>query len=347
MCTRRKAHSPQQSAGRAIAAALCLAGAAALAQSGLPEIPPPPNIPVTPDPQFVPPLVPQPLPQPVQTQIPLIPAVGATPVQPSGMSVRDAFAGTLATVVQASSGTLLMGIAQVLTGRLLDWFSQKAAAKPAASAALAPVPAPAPKSTAEAASLAPAALAPSPSPAPEPTIVVGIAFEVHRLGPGGEMTLVDPVTYEFRTGERFVLLYRPSLPGRIDVYNINPLGQQVLIDSLQLAAGQLRRLGPYEFAANTGDEQLRLVMTPCSTPELVLATRDIVRVQADAAPGSGLPLVTCEALTTRSVQPVATRDIRRVAVDGGTNFAIDPLSGTELASGQVTPRELTIRFRHR
>ena len=333
-----------------MALGLCVAGAPTLAQSGLPEIPPPPNVAVTPDPQFVPPLVPQPLPQPIPPQVPVIPAATFNaPVQPSGMSVRDAFAGTLATVVQASSGTLLMGIAQVLTGRLLDWFGQKAAAKSTASAALVPAPAspPQPAAAGPAASFAPAAPAPSPSAAPEPTVVAGIAFEVHRLGPGGEMTLVDPATYEFRTGERFVLLYRPSLPGRVDVYNINPLGQQVLIDSLQLAAGQLRRLGPYEFAATTGDEQLRLVMTPCSTPELVLATRDIVRVQPNAAQGTGLPLVACEALATRSPQPIATRDIRKVAVDDGTSFAVDPLSSAELASGQVIPRELTIRFRHR
>jgi hypothetical protein len=76
---------------------------------------------------------------------------------------------------------------------------------------------------------------------------------VHRLEPGGATLPVDPAVHEFRTGERFVVYFRPSLPGRMDIYNINPAGRQVLIDTQELAAVQLTRLGPYEFTAATGD----------------------------------------------------------------------------------------------
>jgi hypothetical protein len=256
-------------------------------------------------------------------------------------SMRDVFAGTLAAVVQASGGALLTGIAQVVTGRLVDWFSDKLTPDAPALAGLAAAPAAEVQAEFDpTAQLAPAA-------AFTGEIVAGLAFEVHQVGPGGETTLVDPASHEFRTGERFVVFYRPSLPGRMEVFNINPAGQQALIDTQQLAAGQLTRMGPYEFTAMTGDEQLRLVLTPCSTPALVSATRDIVRVPDTVTGDSAIGLAACDAVVTRSVRAVPTRDIRKVAVEDGTSFALDPLSAAELASGQAAPRELTIRFRHR
>lgn len=180
-------------------------------------------------------------------------------------------------------------------------------------------------------------------------IYAGLAYEIHVLAPSGAMQPVDPARYEFRTGERFVVLYRPTLPGRIDVYNINPAGRQSLIDSAEVAAADLARLGPYEFTALTGDEQLRLVLAPCSTAQLVGQTRDIVRVEdnyaASAAPPLGL--AACTAGATRSVRAPRTRDIRKVAAEGPTGFALDPVSAQELASGRVDPREITILFRHR
>lgn len=255
---------------------------------------------------------------------------------PAGPSMKDLFAGTLAAVVQASGGALLTGVAQVLTGRLVDWFGHKVA--PAPDPGQAALEAPSPDGSA-------ASLQSSGSVAPE-SVAAGLAFEVHRLDPGGATLLVDPSVHEFRTGERFVVFFRPSLPGRMDIYNINPAGQQNLIDTQELAAGQLTRLGPYEFTATTGDEQLRLVMQPCTTPQLVSATRDIVRV-SDTAPGeSGIALQACNISATRSARALPTRDIRKVTVEDGTRFALDPLTAEELASGQVSPREVTIGFRH-
>jgi hypothetical protein len=333
------------------------------------------------------------------------------------------FAGTLATVATATGATLAMGLTQVITGGLMNWFNRRTGPAPAAvpvqpqaaaSAAVAPAfapPAPAmsppeamqtppvyqppvvasdpaqaqvpyqppamlpappyspagvptalppaygvaaagapqffdPRTGASTAA-DPAFFAPQPgSGAAESGVYAGIAYEVHAIGAGGASAPVDPARHEFRTGERFVVYYRPALPGRMEVYNINPAGQQIRIDSVELAAGQLATLGPYEFAALTGDEQLRLVLTPCSTPELLLATRDIVKVAAPVTTGPGLGMSACGP-ATRSIAAPATRDIRKVALDGTTAFALDPVSAAERSSGQFAPREVTILFRHR
>ena len=143
-----------------------------------------------------------------------------------------------------------------------------------------------------------------------------------------------------------MVYYRPSMPGRMEVYNINPAGQQSRIDSVTMAAGQLASLGPYQFTSMTGEESLRLVLAPCSTPQLLVATRDIVNVGAATATSSGVQLGACGAPTTRGLK-VNTRDITKVAVDGGTAFALDPVTRQELSSGQVTAREINIVFHHR
>src|SRR5262249_26549699 len=161
-------------------------------------------------------------------------------------------------------------------------------------------------------------------------LYAGIAYEVHAVRPAvGDSVPVNPATYEFHTGDRFLVYYRPSMPGRMEVYNVNPLGQTTQIDSVNMAAGQLSKLGPYEFAATKGDESLRIVLSPCSTPQLLVASRDIINVsntlQPSAQAGGGVQLGSCSALTTRSVEKggkggVRTRDIRNVALDGGTSF---------------------------
>jgi hypothetical protein len=187
------------------------------------------------------------------------------------------------------------------------------------------------------------------------SIVAGGAYDVHAIAPGGVENLVNAATHEFRTGDRFKVYFRPTLPGRMDVYNINPHGRETRIDSIDLAAGQLSTLGPYEFAATKGDEALRFVLSPCSTQQLLATTRDIVNVGAygQASPTgavasmSGLNLASCGAPTTRSVDGVRTRDIQKVGVDGTTSFALDPVSQAELASGQLAAREFTVYFHHR
>jgi hypothetical protein len=271
-------------------------------------------------------------PQDAAAAIPAAPQAGT-----ARTSMRDVFAGTLAAVLQASGSTLALGLAQAVTGGLTGWFGRKLNPRsgPSAEAAAAPVTpvAPVPPDSSAVAADVP--------------LVAGLAFEVHALGANGASVPVDPATHQFRTGDRFVVYFRPALPGYMDVYNVNAAGIVTHIDSLELAAAQLTRLGPYEFAALTGDEQLRLVLSPCSTPALVGATRDIVKVP-DAVPTSpGLAIHSCAGPVTRSLSDVPTRDIRKVAVEGNTGFALDPLSPDELASGQLATREVTIRFQHR
>lgn len=178
------------------------------------------------------------------------------------------------------------------------------------------------------------------------TLYAGLAYEVHALQPDGSSVPVNAAVHEFRTGDRFMVHYRPSLPGRLDVFNINPLGVQTRIDSVEMAAGQLASLGPYQFTANKGDEALRLVLAPCSTPQLLTATRDIVNVSGNVPASGGVSLGNC-GVVGRSVDKVKTRDISKVAVDGTTSFALDPVSQTEFASGNVASREITIVFHHR
>lgn len=187
------------------------------------------------------------------------------------------------------------------------------------------------------------------------TLYAGIAYEVHALSADGRSTPINPATYVFRSGDKFTVYYRPSLPGRMEVYNINPAGQQTLIDSSNMAAGQMTTLGPYQFTNLTGDESLRLVLSPCSSPQLLAATRDIVRAdagyamtaQASPMASSGGQLSNCSATSTRGLGAVHTRDIQKVAVDGTTSYALDPVSRQELSSGQVTAREANIVFHHR
>ena len=177
------------------------------------------------------------------------------------------------------------------------------------------------------------------------TLYAGIAYEVHALGPGGTTTPVNPATYIFHTGDRFMVYYRPSMPGRMDVFNINPAGRQTQIDSASMAAGQMASLGPYEFSAMTGDESLRISLSPCSTQQLLVATRDIVNVASSTTATTGVQLGTC-GMNTRGLD-VRTRDITKVAVDGGTAFALDPVSASELSGGQIATRDVQIVFHHR
>jgi hypothetical protein len=170
-----------------------------------------------------------------------------------------------------------------------------------------------------------------------------VAYEVHAVGANGTSTPVDPTTYVFRTGDRFVVYYRPSMPGKMEVFNINPLGQQTRIDAVNMAGGQLATLGPYQFTSTTGDEALRIVLSPCSSPELLTQTRDIVNVSGSAPASGGVQIGSCGT----STRDIRTRDITKVALDGGTSFALDPVSQAELASGQLAPRELKIYFHHR
>lgn len=178
-------------------------------------------------------------------------------------------------------------------------------------------------------------------------LYAGFAYEVHALGAGGYAQPIDPASHAFRTGDRFKVVYRPSLPGQVDVYNINAAGQSSHIDTLSVAAGQLAELGPYEFADMKGNETLILSLSPCSSPALMTATRNIVKVPdgASMSGGGAFQLSQCGSPVTRGLR-TKTRDIRKVSVESGTSFGLDPLSSAEVSSGEVAPRQITISLQH-
>jgi hypothetical protein len=177
-------------------------------------------------------------------------------------------------------------------------------------------------------------------------LYAGIAYEVHLVNVDGSMTGVDPATYSFRTGDRFRVYYRPALPGRVDVFNVNAAGQNSQIDNVNVAAGELVTLGPYEFANLTGEETLILRQSACVTPTQFAPTRDIVKA-ADGAAG-GLQFASCSDVVTRGIKkPTKVRDIKKVSMEGGTSFALDPVSANEMSTGQYTPRQVTITLHHR
>lgn len=310
------------------------------------------------------------------------PTSGLQYPEPRQPSMKELFARTLGAVLQGTATAATLGISQVVVGGINEWFSRRtrpgrtAQGVPAAPDGSGTYPtvhtattgyettANAP--TAGGYSYPPASQTSMPTPYYDPytaqsanpaaladaAVYAGLAFEVHALTPEGYSVPVDPANHVFATGDRFVVHLRPSLPGRLDVQNINPAGRESRIDSASMAAGQLTSLGPYQFTDTKGDEWLRFVLWPCSTPQLQTKTRDIVNVAESAyAPaetaGSGLALLGCEAVRTRSLTGIRTRDIRNVAQEGSTSFALDPVSTQELATGQLQPREVTVMFRHR
>jgi hypothetical protein len=195
----------------------------------------------------------------------------------------------------------------------------------------------------------------------------GIAYEIQLLSDDGKVISVNPVGYRFHTGDRFQVALRPSLPGVINVYNTDPRGVTHKIDSQSIAGGKLMKLGVYRFVHETGEEKLRIVLSPCSTPVLLAATRSIVRAEEADAPdpapaanpapkatavkASGsvfasrpTPLQGCSVLAEPS-RP-KTRSIEKVEAEGETAFALDPASSEEVTTGRYASREVTIVMLH-
>lgn len=285
--------------------------------------------------------------------------------------LRELFAGTIGAILQGIGGMAGGALVQGLTGTIVSWFDRKQNAPPAypptqytqypGYAPNGPIAYPDPNgysnepqlydprtgqlSSTNAQTYYSRDAQGSGNMGPGNMLFAGVAYEVHALAQNGPVP-VNPATYAFRTGDRFIVHFRPSMPGRMDVYNINPLGQQTRIDSASMAAGQLMTLGPYEFTATKGEDSLRLVLLPCARNDLIVATRSIVNVPADStatASANGFSLSSCDAPVTRSIK---TRDIAKVAVDGTTSFALDPISAQEYSSGQLDAREVTVVFHH-
>lgn len=177
--------------------------------------------------------------------------------------------------------------------------------------------------------------------------VVGVAYEVHVLNANGTSQAVNPAQHVFHTGDRFQVHFRPALPGRITVSNVDPRGNESRIDQSQVAAGQLTTLGPYRFVDATGRETLKLRLEPCTSQALAAASRAIVKA-GDAVPTSAgtLRINECGEALTRG-NSLKTRAITKTTLDGSTSFALDPMGRDEMDSGQVLAREVAIALQHR
>lgn len=253
---------------------------------------------------------------------------------PSGPSARSIFVGTIAALLAQGVGTAL---SQGLAGSITRWFGKG----PAPGEARAPQA----MATPMGGDAAPMKREPDVASAPN----AGVAFEVHAMAADGTSRPVDPAKHVFRTGDRFQVHYRPALPGRVDVFNINPRGIESRVDGVEVAAGQLATLGPYRFVDAKGLEALKLVLAPCASPALASQTRSIVK--AGAAPGAAatapaVRIAECGDPRMRSMG-VKARTITRTTQEGSTSFALDPLSRSELSSGLIGAREVRIALQHR
>ena len=242
-------------------------------------------------------------------------AMSSTVVTPQfGQQPRSLFLGTLAALLAQGVGNAL---SQGLSTSITRWFQ-------GAKSSERPVPI-----------------------VDAPGRVVGLAYEVHLLDANGLGHAVDPAQHVFRTGDRFQVHYRPALPGRVTVSNVDPRGNELRIDQSQVAAGQLATLGPYRFVDSTGRETLKLRLEPCNSPTLTAASRAIVKVGAPAsANATALRINDCNEALARGFA-AKTRAITKTSLDGATRFALDPMERDEMASGEFMARELAITLQHR
>jgi hypothetical protein len=244
-----------------------------------------------------------------------------------GPSTRSIFVGTIAALIAQGLGSGIgASLSQVIGGSITKWFTREPSATGAAPSLATPMKSERDTRTA---------------------LQAGIAFEVQLIGRDGVSRAVDPARHVFRTGDRFQVYYRPTLPGRINVSNVNPRGNESRIDNVEVAAGQLATLGPYQFIDAKGVETLKLVLEPCSSPVLTAATRGIVKVATNSVTSdAAVRIGDCGDMRTRAMR-AKTRTIKKTTMDGSTAFALDPLSSEEIRSGLVGAREVQISLQHR
>lgn len=268
--------------------------------------------------------------------------------EPHRPNTRSLFVATIAALLAQGIGNgLATGLAQGLAGSIVKWFNGSTADPGQDGQAEPPHHIAKTQRRAQGAASASGTSSSTGDETGSPRLHAGFAFEVHRLAPGGGSAAIDSSTHVFRTGEQFVVHYRPTLPGRVEVFNIDPKGKQARIDASTVAAGELASLGPYQFVATGGTETLKIMLSPCTTPALAVATRKIVNVSsASKQLRTPVQLASCGDAQGR-VERAAPRSITKVTTEGGTVFALDPVLNTERASGALAPRVLAIRLQHR
>lgn len=177
----------------------------------------------------------------------------------------------------------------------------------------------------------------------------GIAYEIHAIDRRGVAKAVDATTHQFHTGDLFRIYYRPTLPGRIRVSNVDPTGATALVDRVEVAAGQLVQLGPYEFVGRKGRETVRLLLEPCESALLMASTRAIVkRPASEFGPAvGGLKMRGCDRGAGADQKDPLTRAIRKSTTEGSTVYALDRVAARELTSGNYDARAVDITLWHR
>ncbi len=261
-------------------------------------------------------------------------------------SNRSLFVGTLvALIAQGLGHGVGTALSKGVGGSITRWFENK----PKAADPIARSREGLPASQVAKGNVPQSIQGPSPQVAKGQAPHAGIAYEIHAIDQRGASKVVDATTHVFRTGDRFRIYYRPSLPGRIRVTNIDPAGGTNLVDRIEVAAGQLVNLGPYEFVGSKGRETVRLSLEPCDSAVLMAATRAIVKQPgSQSAQGAGnLRIRACDRqVAGKEVAPV-TRAIRKTSTEGSTVYALDRLSAQELSSGDFNARAVDIALWHR
>lgn len=289
------------------------------------------------------------------------------PSEPASRSTRSFFLATLLGVLAQGLGSSL---SQGMGGSITRWFEARSATPASTAPPSAPANSAAELANAAGNALSNGAVGPSAGTSPAP-LYAGIAFEVHAVTNDGAAAPVDPAQHVFHTGDRFMVFYRPNLPGRVDIFNLDPQNRESRIDASEVGAGQLVTLGPYRFVDTKGAEVLRIVLSPCDAR--VRGVRNIARADGSAsapvdspmlpstslAPTSSssmpmtagspsrLQLSPCSASRPTAVASRGRRDIQRVVRDGDTSFALDAIDGREIEMRAFAPREISIAMTHR
>jgi len=262
--------------------------------------------------------------------------------EPTG--TRDLFVATIATLLAQGIGS---GLSEGVAGTIKGWFKPKHKAKPKASDKSVAVAAATIQDVPGTGTLAPGGDTTPTSATDTSMLYAGLAYEVRLLTPSGGSRVVDPARHHFQTGDRFEVQYRPTLPGRVLVSNLDPAGNASTIDAQDVAAAQLKTLGPYEFVGSPGIETLQLAMTPCGSPEMNSVTRSIVKADAGAPLVSAAPSIAeCNDPRVRGLTR-RIRSIEKTAVQGSTTYSLDAVSKDERQSGLLAQRTVSISLQHR
>jgi hypothetical protein len=179
-------------------------------------------------------------------------------------------------------------------------------------------------------------------PAIDPTAIpAGIAYELLVLQADGSARLTQPSRHVFANGDRFHLRFMTNLPGRIEAFNIDPVGVQTHIGGWTVSGGQPVRLparGNFKFVGDArGTEILLLQLQPCIASPEAGATRGIVveeEIRENLDSCADMPM-----------GKIASKRAIVVEEEGATAIAMTTTSASSLKGGK-DPIIVSIPLRH-